>query len=185
MMLSVVGAHAGRPASPRAGGATLAGVSRDWPLLAKYCVVGASGYAVNLAVYRTLVRGAGLHYLAAAACSFLVAVTSNYTWNRLWTFRAQRGRVGPQGMRFLVVSTAVLAANLVCLRLLVELGFDKVLMQALAILLVTPIGFLGNKLWSFGAPAQRPLDRRRLRLVRRATWRRPSAASSRRRIAAR
>jgi putative flippase GtrA len=180
MMLAVLADHAGRPASSGAGGATVSGVSRDWTLLAKYCVVGASGYAVNLAVYRTLVRGAGLHYLAAAACSFLVAVTSNYTWNRLWTFRAQRGRVGLQGIRFLVVSTAVLAANLVCLRLLVALGFDKVQMQALAIVLVTPIGFLGNKLWSFRAPTRRGPD-----LVRRATPRRPSAASSRRRSAAR
>jgi putative flippase GtrA len=180
MMLAVLAAHAGRPASPGAGGATLGGVSRNWALLAKYCVVGASGYAVNLAVYRTLVRDAGVHYLAAAVCSFLVAVTSNYTWNRLWTFRAQRGRFGLQGMRFLVVSTAVLAANLVCLRLLVALGSDEVLMQALAILLVTPIGFLGNKLWSFQAPTRQGPD-----LVRRATPRRPSAAPSPRRTAAR
>jgi putative flippase GtrA len=130
----------------------------DWTLLARYCLVGASGYAVNLAVYLTLVRGAGVHYLAAAACSFLVAVTSNYTWNRLWTFRAQRGRVGRQGARFLVVSTAALAANLVCLRLLHDLGLDKVEMQALAIALVTPISFLGNKLWAFATPAGRPRD---------------------------
>jgi dolichol-phosphate mannosyltransferase len=138
----------------------------DGTLLAKYCLVGASGYAVNLAVYLTLVRGASVDYLAAAVCSFLVAVTSNYTWNRLWTFRAQRGRVGRQGARFLVVSTAALAANLLCLRLLVGLGLDKVEMQALAIALVTPISFLGNKLWAFAAPARRPADHgRRLGLV--------------------
>jgi putative flippase GtrA len=133
----------------------------DWTLLAKFCAVGASGYAVNLAVYVALVRGAGLHYLAAAVCSFLVAVTNNYTWNRLWTFRAQRGQVGRQGVRFLLVSTAALAANLLCLRALVELGSDVVSVQALAILLVTPISFLGNKLWSFRAPAERRLERGR------------------------
>jgi putative flippase GtrA len=153
-----------RSLAPSDAGAAIR-TSGDWTLLAKYCLVGASGYAVNLTVYLTLVRGAGLHYLMAAVCSFLVAVANNYTWNRVWTFRAQRGRVGPQGVRFLVVSTAALAANLVCLRLLVELGMDKVRVQALAILLVTPISFLGNKLWSFGAPAERPLDRRRLGVV--------------------
>ena len=47
---------------------------------------------------------AGVHYLPAAVGSFLVAVASNYTWNRVWTFRDQRGHVAYQGIRFLVVS---------------------------------------------------------------------------------
>jgi putative flippase GtrA len=79
-----------------------------------------------------------------------VAVTNNYTWNRLWTFRQQRGHVAWQGMRFLVVSTLALGANLVVLTVLVALGLQEVLAQATAIVLVTPINFLGNKLWSFG-----------------------------------
>ena len=43
--------------------------------------------------------------------SFLVAVTNNYTWNRLWTFRGQRGHVGYQGLRFFVVSLLALGAT--------------------------------------------------------------------------
>jgi putative flippase GtrA len=117
--------------------------------LAKFCAVGASGYVVNLAVYTLLLRGVGLHYLLAATGSFVVAVASNYTWNRLWTFRGQRGHVGYQGLRFLVVSTVALAANLLVLHLLVQSGVGKVLGQAIAIVLVTPLNFVGNKLWSF------------------------------------
>ena len=49
----------------------------NWVQLAKFCAVGASGYVVNLAVYSALLRGAGIHYLPAAVCSFLVAVTNN------------------------------------------------------------------------------------------------------------
>jgi putative flippase GtrA len=120
----------------------------NWMQLAKFCTVGAVGYAVNLVVYSTLVD-AGLHYNVAAACSFLVAVTNNYTWNRLWTFRGQRGHLGYQGVRFLVVSLLALGANELLLTGFVAAGVGKVLAQAIAIVLVTPINFVGNKLWSF------------------------------------
>lgn len=121
----------------------------NWVQLAKFCVVGASGYLVNLAVYSLLLKGAGLHYLAAGACSFVVAAASNYFWNRHWTFRRQRGHVYYQGIRFLIVSLVALGANLVILHLLVVAGIAKIPAQAIAIVLVTPLNFVGNKLWSF------------------------------------
>ena len=120
----------------------------NWVQLAQFCLVGASGYVVNLAVYWLLLR-ADMHYLPAAVCSFLVAVTNNYLWNRLWTFHHQRGRLVYQGMRFLLVSTIALAANLVFLWILVELGVGALPAQAIAIVLVTPWNFAANKLWSF------------------------------------
>jgi putative flippase GtrA len=136
---------------------------RNWEQLVRFCVVGASGYVVNLWVFSTLVLGeivlgpvpvADLgfeaHHIPAAIGSFLVAVTNNYTWNRLWTFRDQRGHVAYQGARFLVVSTLALGANLVVLELLVRAGLPAIAAQAIAIVLVTPVNFIGNKLWSFG-----------------------------------
>jgi putative flippase GtrA len=120
----------------------------NWVQLAKFCAVGASGYVVNLAVYSLLVHS-GWHYSVAAACSFLVAVTNNYTWNRLWTFRGQRGHIAYQGLRFLVVALIALAANELILAALVSAGVGKVIAQAIAIVLVTPVNFVGNKLWSF------------------------------------
>jgi putative flippase GtrA len=124
---------------------------RHWVQLGKFCAVGAVGYAVNLAVYATLLH-VGLHYLLAATCSFLVAVTSNYLLNRLWTFRDRRGGIATQGMRFFVVSLASLGANLLVLHVLIKLGAGKLTGQAIAIVLVTPLNFVGNKLWSFRRP---------------------------------
>jgi putative flippase GtrA len=121
----------------------------NWEQLFKFCVVGVSGYAVNLAVYTLLLDGANLHYTLAATGSFLVAVTNNYTWNRLWTFRHQRGHFGYQGLRFLIVSVVVYAANLALLSGFVAAGAGKIVSQAIAVVLVTPLNFLGNKLWSF------------------------------------
>jgi dolichol-phosphate mannosyltransferase len=121
----------------------------NWLQLARFCAVGVSGYAINLAVYTALLKWANLHYLGAAFFSFLVAVTNNYWWNRHWTFRGQKGHFAYQGMRFAVVSAVALAANLGILRVLVALGVGKVLAQAIAIIAVTPLNFIGNKLWSF------------------------------------
>lgn len=121
----------------------------NWEQLVKFCLVGATGYAVNLVVYTVLLELAGFHYLPAAIGSFLVAVTNNYLWNRVWTFRHQRGHVVLQGARFLLVSTLALGANLLVLHLLVEAGLGEVVAQAIAIVLVTPVNFVGNKLWSF------------------------------------
>jgi len=122
---------------------------RHWVQLAKFCAVGVVGYAINLlGVYRPLIH-AGVHYLAAATCSFLVAVTCNYVLNRYWTFHDRRAGVASQGWRFFVVSLASLGANLLVLHLLITLGTGRFHGQAIAIVLVTPLNFVGNKLWSF------------------------------------
>jgi putative flippase GtrA len=76
-------------------------------------------------------------------------VTNNYFLNRYWTFHDRRGHVGVQGFQFLVVSAASLVANLLVLHVLISLGTGKLVAQAIAIILVTPLNFLGNRLWSF------------------------------------
>jgi putative flippase GtrA len=121
---------------------------RNWEQLGKFCAVGAVGYLVNLAVYTVLLHS-GLHYLVAATGSFLVAVTCNYGLNRWWTFHDRRAGLAAQGMRFFIVSLASLGANLLVLHVLVTLGIGKLVGQAIAIVLVTPLNFIGNKLWSF------------------------------------
>jgi putative flippase GtrA len=121
----------------------------NWMQLAKFSIVGASGYVVNLAVFSALVLGAGVHHIPAATASFLVAVTNNYTWNRLWTFRGSRGHVAYQGIRFLIVALCALVANLIVLEALVWFGVPEIPAQATAIVLVMPLNFVGNKLWSF------------------------------------
>ena len=123
-----------------------AATGRSW---AKFCTVGATGYLVNLTVYTLLLEWVGLDYIPSACGSFLVAVANNYALNRAWTFRGDRGHVAYQGLRFLVVSTASLVANLIVLHVLISAGLGEIVAQAIAIILVTPLNFVGNKLWSF------------------------------------
>jgi len=121
--------------------------SHNWIQLAKFGIVGASGYAINLAVFAALLSW-GAH--VAATISFIVSAANNYWWNRHWTFAREKGHFGLQGMRFYAVSIAAFAVNQLWLVLFIDvLDWRKVLSQAVAIILVTPLNFLGNKLWSF------------------------------------
>jgi putative flippase GtrA len=128
---------------------------RNWEQLAQFCVVGAVGYLINLGVYALLLHE-GVHYLLAATLSFLVAVANNYWLNRHWTFRERKAGVAAQGMRFFLISLASLGANLLVLHVLIRLGLGKLVGQAIAIVLVTPLNFVGNKLWSFRRPRDIP-----------------------------
>jgi len=119
----------------------------NWVQLVKFGVVGATGYVINLAVFAALL-GWGAH--VAAAISFIVAAASNYWWNRHWTFVGQKGSFALQGVRFYIVSAVAFAFNQLWLVIFIDwLHWREVLSQAIAIVLVTPLNFLGNKLWSF------------------------------------
>jgi putative flippase GtrA len=119
----------------------------NWIQLAKFGVVGASGFVVNLVIYKLLL-GIGAH--GAAAVSFVVSAAWNYWWNRHWTFSAQKGSMALQGFRFYVVSAVAFGVNQLWLTLFLDvLHWGKLVAQAAAIILVTPLNFLGNKLWSF------------------------------------
>jgi putative flippase GtrA len=119
----------------------------NWVQLAKFGVVGGLGYAINLGVY-DLLLGIGAH--AAAVVSYIVAAVSNYWWNRHWTFAQNKGGFGSQGAKFFAVSAVALGVNQLWLLVFLDwLHLGKLEAQAISILLVLPLNFLGNKLWSF------------------------------------
>ena len=123
---------------------------KNWEQLAKFCVVGATGYLVNLAVYAFLLDGLDMHYISAAVGSFLVAVTNNYRGIASGRSGQQRGGVAYQGMRFLDRVDGRAARQPRRPAPARHVGLGEVVAQAIAIVLVTPVNFVGNKLWSFG-----------------------------------
>lgn len=124
----------------------------NWAQLVRFGTVGASGYVINLAVFAALVHAASADKGIAATVAFAVALSNNFLWNRLWTFRASEVHAGFQAARFCVVSFAAFALNLIVLYTLVDgLGMAAVPAQAIAIATATPLNFIGNKLWSFKA----------------------------------
>jgi dolichol-phosphate mannosyltransferase len=116
--------------------------------LIRFCCVGASGYVLNLAVFRA--ADGWMPYLPAFALAFVLSALSNFLWNRLWTFAGAAGRAHHQLARFLSVSAGALALDLTLLAGMVELaGLPKLAAAALAIAVVTPLSFVTNRRWSF------------------------------------
>lgn len=124
----------------------------NWIELLKFAAVGGSGYVVNLAVFAVLVEALGVHHILGAIGAFIVAVTNNFLWNRHWTFDAAGGHAGSQAWRFLTVSIVGLGLNLAILALLVDVaGLQELASQAIAVAIVLPVNFLGNRLWTFSS----------------------------------
>lgn len=122
----------------------------SWWQLVKFGIVGGSGYLVNLAVFSLLRGDLGIHQALAAIGAFCVAVTSNFVWNRYWTFGATEGHAGFQAVRFFAVSLGALAINLLALELLVrQTSLGDLAAQAIAVAIAMPFNFIGNKLWTF------------------------------------
>ena len=124
----------------------------NWAQLFQFGVVGATGYVINLAVFTLLTVVLDLHHIVAAILSFCVAVSNNFLWNRIWTFResAEGGHAGFQATRFFTVSVGGLGVNLAVLAVLVDVvGAPDVPSQALAVAVAMPVNFIGNKLWTF------------------------------------
>jgi putative flippase GtrA len=124
----------------------------NWAQLFQFGVVGAVGYVVNLVVFAVLTLTLDVQHILAAVLAFGVAVTNNFLWNRIWTFResAEGGHAGFQATRFFAVSLGGLGVNVAVLALLVDvLGAPELPSQAIAIAIAMPVNFIGNKLWTF------------------------------------
>jgi len=142
-----------QPTSPRPTALSISRIRHAdraaWIQLLKFCIVGASGYVVNLIVYYALIHGLGAQYLVASVVAFLVAWLNNFVLNRQWTFPKVGSSPLKQAAKYLVVSVIGLVVNLGILWTLVHVGTDTLLAQAIAIAAVTPLTFVLTRSWAF------------------------------------
>lgn len=76
----------------------------------RFSVVGAIGAIIDFGTFNLLHAGAGVSEVPASMVSFLAAVTSNFLWNRYWTYPDSRSKtVRRQAVQFAIVSVAGLA----------------------------------------------------------------------------
>ena len=79
----------------------------------KFCIVGASSFAIDIGLLNLLHFGAGWPVGIAKICSFVIAVGNGFYWNRRWTFRhAAQGDLKRQYPLFMLTNTVGLLLNL-------------------------------------------------------------------------
>ena len=119
--------------------------------LTRYVVVGACGYVLAMALYAIEIA-LGVDPYVAVPPVFVANGLFNFFVNRHWSFPRSGLPLRTELGRFCVVALGSLVVNYASLYLLYDVaGLPAVPAQALAIVIATPVGFLGNKLWSFNA----------------------------------
>ena len=119
----------------------------------KFCVVGAIGTLINLAVLYSLVEWLFVWYILGAAISFGVVVTSNYILNKIWTFHDKTKKTSAifgSYIKFISISIIGLAINLIILYILVDyFHIWYIFSQIIAIGGATIWNYGGSKTWVF------------------------------------
>lgn len=76
----------------------------------RFAIVGAAGAVVDFGVFNLLTLAASFPAVIASIISFITAVASNFTWNRLWTYPDSRSKtISKQMLQFIAVSAIGLA----------------------------------------------------------------------------
>jgi len=120
-------------------------------LLIKFLIVGASGVVVNLIIYSVLIYF-NINYILAASLAFIFAVTNNFFWNFIWTFKGEavHKSVKRKYFEFFAISLFNFFINISLLRIMVEAFYvDKILAQIIAIAITSLLNFTGNYLFTF------------------------------------
>jgi putative flippase GtrA len=85
-------------------------VAREGKRFFKFTVVGVVGAVVDFGTFNLLTALLGVWSVVASMCSFSAAVTSNFIWNRYWTYPDSRSkRVRHQAVQFALVNLIGLA----------------------------------------------------------------------------
>lgn len=116
----------------------------------KFGIVGCSGMIIDFGMTYICKEFFKLNKFISNAIGFILAATSNYFLNRVWTFESHSEQIGTQYVQFMIVSTIGLGINSLVLYLLNEkLEWNFYLSKLFAIGITTIWNFFANLLFTF------------------------------------
>lgn len=116
----------------------------------KFCIIGASGMIIDFGATWLLKEKAKVNKYVASSVGFVLASTSNYIWNRLWTFASANENIVVEYLSFFVVAII----GLILTNIILYLVHDKCkknfyLSKLFAIVVVTVAKFFMNFFFVF------------------------------------
>ena len=116
----------------------------------KFCAVGFSGMLIDFGTTWLLKEKARINKYIANSTGFILAATSNYIWNRIWTFRSKNEEIAVEYFSFIIISVAGLGINNLVIYLLNDkLKINFYLSKLIAVGVVTLWNFTMNFIITF------------------------------------
>jgi len=115
----------------------------------KFCLIGFTGMIIDFSTTWLLKEKARINKYVANSIGFILAATSNYIWNRLWTFHSENKLI-TEYFSFILISLAGLAiSNFVIFLLCDKLKLNFYFSKLIAIGVVVIWNFIMNYLITF------------------------------------
>lgn len=116
----------------------------------KFGVVGSSGVIIDFLITYLLKEKARINKFGANSIGFTIAATSNYIFNRIWTFQSSHPEIFMQFTKFIVISLFGLAlSNLLIWALHDRRKMNFYLVKLISVGLVIVWNFTLNYLYTF------------------------------------
>jgi putative flippase GtrA len=116
----------------------------------KFCIVGFSGMFIDFGATWLLKEKARVNKYIANSTGFVLAATSNYIWNRFWTFHSANTHIVTEYFSFFMIAIAGLLINNFLIFLFNDkLKFNFYLSKLIATGFVTLWNFVMNYIITF------------------------------------
>tara|TARA_Y100000588_G_C13894022_1_gene769932 strand:+ start:424 stop:807 length:384 start_codon:yes stop_codon:yes gene_type:complete len=116
----------------------------------RFCIVGFSGLGIDFFTTWLLKEKILLNKYFSNSCGFILAASSNYYFNRIWTFNSINPEISKEFSIFLFVSVIGLIINNVLLFIFHKKYENNFYFAKIIAILITAIwNFLGNNFYTF------------------------------------
>ena len=116
----------------------------------KFCVVGFSGMVIDFGTTWVLKEKVKVNKYISNSTGFILAASSNYILNRIWTFQSENNHIATEYLIFISISLAGLVINNLLVYFFSDrMKFNFYFSKLIAIGVVTLWNFIMNSLITF------------------------------------